>query len=85
MGSRLGNPADVRRKIERRLFAFGATKATRRYPRPLKVDGLLQEFQEAFGNILTGIGQKVATGPESKAESGEGQGGQSKAKQSQWT
>jgi len=64
LGSLLGNPADVRRKIERRLFAFGATKATRTYPRPLKVDGLLDEFQAAFGDILAGISRKAATGPE---------------------
>jgi hypothetical protein len=50
LGPQLGNPADVRRKIERRLFAFGATKAARMYPQPQKADGLLEEFIAAFGS-----------------------------------
>jgi hypothetical protein len=74
LGSRLGKPADVRHKIERRLFAFGATKATRTYPRPLKVDGLLEEFQATFGDILAGIRRKAATGPEPKPAGGAGEG-----------
>jgi len=56
LGPGPGSPADVRRKIERRLFAFGATKAARTYPRPMRLDGLLDEFQAAFGNILAGEG-----------------------------
>jgi hypothetical protein len=34
LGPGLGSPAEVRREIERRLFAFRATKAARTYPRP---------------------------------------------------
>jgi len=50
LGPELGKPADVRRKIERRLSTFGATKAARAYPRPLKVDGrLMDQFQAVFG------------------------------------
>jgi len=49
LGPELGKPADVRRKIERRLVAFGATKATRTYPRLIKADGLLEQLQAAFG------------------------------------
>ena len=52
--------------IERRLFALGATKATRTYPRPTKVDGLLDEFQATVGDILAGAGQNAATSPEPK-------------------
>jgi hypothetical protein len=70
----VGNPADVRRKIERRLFVFGATKATRTYPRPLKVDGLLEEFQAAFGDMLAGIGQEAANTREPVAPSRAGEG-----------
>jgi hypothetical protein len=61
-----GSPADVRRKIERRLFAFGATKAARTYSRPKKLDGLLEEFQAEFGDPLAGMDQKAETSPESK-------------------
>jgi len=49
LGPELGKPADVRRRIERRLFIFGATKAARTYRRPVKADGLLEEFQATFG------------------------------------
>ena len=55
LGPELGKPADVRRKIERRLFAFGATKAARTYPQPLKADNLMEEFQASFGHILAGL------------------------------
>ena len=68
LGSGLGGPADARRKIERRLFAFGATKAARTYPRPTKLDGLLDEFQATVGDILAGAGQNAATSPEPKPE-----------------
>jgi hypothetical protein len=64
LGSDLGKPADVRRKIERRLFTFGATKAARTYPRSPKADGLLEEFQAAFrqGTGREGIGVRGTEG-----------------------
>ncbi len=68
LGPGLGGPGDARRKIERRLFAFGATKAARTYPRPTKLDGLLDEFQESIADILAGAGQNAAASPEPKPE-----------------
>ncbi len=62
LGPELGKPADVRRKIERRLFTFGATKAARTYPRMPKADSLLEEFQAAFGDISAGKGERVQAG-----------------------
>jgi len=64
LGPGPGSPGDVRRKIERRLFAFGATKAARTYPRPTKLDGLLDDFQATVGEILAGAVQNAATSPE---------------------
>jgi len=73
LGSGLGGPADARRKIERRLFAFGATKATRTYPRAMKLDSLLDEFQAECADILAGAGQNAAVNPEpARTEAGEG-------------
>lgn len=66
LGPRLGGPADARRKIERRLFAFGATKATRTYPRPMKVDSLLDEFQAEFADILAGATPERSSQPPSR-------------------
>ncbi len=63
LGPGLGGPGDTRRTMERRLFAFGATKATRTYPRPTKVDGLLDEFQATVREILAGASQNAATSP----------------------
>ena len=68
LGPGLGGPGDARRKIERRLFAFGATKATRSYPRPMKLDGVLDELQATVGDILAGAGQNAAASPEPKPE-----------------
>jgi hypothetical protein len=48
-------PADARRKIERRLFAFGATKAIRRYPKPRKVETTRDQFQAAMADILARV------------------------------
>ena len=53
----------ARRKIERRLFAFGATKAARTYPRPTKLDGLLDEYGATVGDILAAAGQEAAIEP----------------------
>ncbi len=74
LGSALGGPADVRRKIERRLSVFGATKATRTYARPPKGDGLLEQFQAVFGDLLGGLGLGADADAEPKAGSGEGVG-----------
>lgn len=82
LGPRPGGPAEVRRKIERRLLAFGATKASRTYPRTTKLDGLIDEFQATVGEILAGAGLDLAISQEPKPGSGEGQEGpkQSQAK-----
>jgi len=52
LGRGLGGPADTRRKIERRLFAFGARKFTRRYPKPGRVETARDQFQGAMADIL---------------------------------
>jgi len=83
LGPGPGSPADVRRKIERRLFAFGATKATRTYPRPTKLDGLLEEFQATIGDIMAELGQKAPTSPEPIPQAGIGEGSGDEAKRSQ--
>jgi len=67
-----GSPAEVRRKIERRLFAFGATKAARTYRRPTTEGGPLEEFQSQFGDLLAEMDQKIAASPELRAAFGEG-------------
>ncbi|MGO9271257.1 MAG: hypothetical protein ACLQOO_13540 [Terriglobia bacterium] len=86
LGAGPGSPGDVRRKIERRLFAFGATKAARTYPRPTKLDCLADDFQATVGEILAGAVQNAATspeparaGPEPKPRAGKGLEGQNKA------
>ncbi|MGO9273341.1 MAG: hypothetical protein ACLQOO_24410 [Terriglobia bacterium] len=43
---------DARRKMERRLFAFGATKAIRRYPKSRKVETARDQFQAGMADIL---------------------------------
>jgi len=71
-----GSPAEVRRKIERRLFAFGATKAVRTYRLPTTQSGPLEEFHAQFGDLLAEMDQKIAASPELRAvlEGLEGQG-----------
>ncbi|MGO9271496.1 MAG: hypothetical protein ACLQOO_14755 [Terriglobia bacterium] len=83
LGPGPGSPADVRRKIERRLFAFGATKAARTYPRPAKLDDMLEEFQAAIGDILSGMDREVASGPEPIPQGGNGEGSGGEATRSQ--
>ncbi|MGO9269524.1 MAG: hypothetical protein ACLQOO_04580 [Terriglobia bacterium] len=55
LGWGLGGPADARRRIERRLFAFGATKFTRRYPKRQKVETAKDQFQAAMVDILARV------------------------------
>jgi len=55
LGCGLGGPADARRNIERRLFAFGATKFTRRYPKLRKVETPRDQFQRAMADILARV------------------------------
>jgi len=55
LGRGLGGPADTRRRIERRLFAFGATKFTRRYPKRQKAETARDQFQAAMGDILARV------------------------------
>ncbi|MGO9269193.1 MAG: hypothetical protein ACLQOO_02860 [Terriglobia bacterium] len=67
LGQGLEGPGDARRKIERRLFAFGATKTARRYPRPTKRDRLLDKFEASIDDLLAGSagpGQNSATSRE---------------------
>jgi len=64
LGQGLEGPSDARRRIERRLFAFGATKTARRYPRPTKRDRLLDKFEASIDDLLAGSagpGQNSAT------------------------
>jgi len=51
LGRPLCSPADVRRKIEARLFIFGAKPGKRKYPRRMPSERLFQQFVEAFGPI----------------------------------
>ena len=55
LGRGLAGPADARRKLERRLFAFGATKFTRRYPKRQKVETARDQFQAAMADILARV------------------------------
>ncbi len=57
LGYPLGSPAEVRGRIESRLFIFGAKPGKRTYPRQSSRERLLEEFQETFGEILAGIGR----------------------------
>jgi hypothetical protein len=54
LGAPLGSPAEVRRRIESRLFIFGARPGRRKYPRESRSERLLAEFEAAFGSILAG-------------------------------
>ena len=78
-----GSPAEVRRKIERRLFAFGATKAARTYRRPRTQGGPLEEFHAQFGDLLAEMDQKIAASPELRAAFREGLRGLGEATRSQ--
>jgi len=62
LGRGLGGPAEARRRIERRLFAFGATKFTRRYPKSRKAGKARDQFQAAMVDILARVSdpEKVA-------------------------
>ncbi len=51
------------RRIERRLFPFGATKFTRRYPKRQKAETAKDQFQAAMGDILARVSD-----PDSVAE-----------------
>ncbi|MGO9273229.1 MAG: hypothetical protein ACLQOO_23835 [Terriglobia bacterium] len=55
LGRGLAGPADTRCMIERRLFAFGATKFTRRYPKRQKVETARDQFQAVMGDILARV------------------------------
>jgi len=55
LGRGLVGPADTRRRIERRLFAFGATKFTRRYPKRQKAETAKDEFQAAMADTLARV------------------------------
>ncbi len=55
LGRGLTGPADTRRRIERRLFAFGATKFTRRYPKPRELETTRDQFQGAMADILARV------------------------------
>jgi len=52
LGWDVGGPDDARRKIERRLFAFGATKAARSYPKPRKAGTPRDQFMAAMADLL---------------------------------
>ncbi len=72
LGRPLGSPAEVRRRIELRLFIFGASRGRRKYARVSAREQLLKELEEAFGRILAGEAPGPAESPEEKAkEAGE--------------
>ena len=52
LGRPVGSPAEVRCRIESRLFIFGGRPGRRKYPREATRQQLLSEFQKAFGQIL---------------------------------
>ncbi len=79
LGRPLGPPAEVRRRIELRLFIFGASPGRRKYPRVSTREQLLKELEEAFGRILAGEAPGPAERPEQKANEA------SKAKRTQET
>jgi hypothetical protein len=68
----VGGPADVRRKIEARLFLFGAKPGQRKYRQAGRERTTFEEFVKALG-VLAGKAQDQA--PET-AKHGEGEGGQ---------
>jgi len=51
LGRPLGPPADVRGRIESRLFIFGAKPGKRNYPTPRAPELVLEEVQDAFGRV----------------------------------
>jgi len=56
----VGGPTDVRRKIEARLFIFGAKPGKRKYRRQTRREPTFQEFIEAVGPILAGAAGQAA-------------------------
>jgi hypothetical protein len=54
LGRPLGGPADVRRKIEARLFLFGAKAGNRKYPRQTPKEQAFEQLLEAVRPILAG-------------------------------
>jgi len=56
----VGGPADVRRKIEARLFIFGAKPGQRKYPRQTRREPTFKEFLDAVGPMLAGQMQDQA-------------------------
>jgi hypothetical protein len=52
LGRRLGSPADVRQKIEARLFLFGAKPGRRTYPRETPMKQLRRQFLDLFASTL---------------------------------
>ncbi len=64
LGRPLGSPAEVRHRIESRLFIFGARPGRRNYPQESPPERLLAEFEAAFGQIVGGEAPGPAQGPE---------------------
>ena len=65
LGRPVGSPADVRGRIESRLFIFGAKPGKRMYPRQSSRERLLEEFQETF---LAGASSRPAGEPEERVD-----------------
>ena len=68
LGRPVGSPADVRSRIESRLFIFGAKPGRRKYPRQSSRERLLEEFRETFGQVLPGAAPRPAGEPQERVD-----------------
>jgi hypothetical protein len=62
LGRPLGGPADVRRKIEARLFLFGAKPGRRKYPRATAKEMEFEEFMKAVEPVLAKMQAEAMSG-----------------------
>jgi len=68
IGRPIGSPANVRRRIEARLFVFGAQPGRRPYPRKYRVADQVRDLKKEFGPLLEKIKTLMAR-VEAEAES----------------
>ncbi len=68
LGRPLGAPADVRRRIESRLFVFGAKPGRRKYPGQSRQQALLRKFMKAFSQRAAETAEGTAGPPDASVE-----------------
>ena len=62
LGYGLRGPEEVRRRIERRLFAFGGQRSTRSYPRPATREETMSAYREALDQLMAEAMAAMAAG-----------------------